>query len=89
MVEQAQQDRLQQTCKVCGRPDKFNFNVPDDVWELVVPEQFQNRVVCLSCFDDFAHSKLVAYAEYLESLLFVGIETSFTLAITSRDEANG
>jgi hypothetical protein len=23
---------LRQTCKACHRPDKFDFNVPDDVW---------------------------------------------------------
>ena len=31
-------DPQQQTCKVCGRPDKFNFHVPDAVWEWIVPE---------------------------------------------------
>ena len=35
-----------QKCKVCGRRDKFDFDVADDVWEAVVPERLQNCVVC-------------------------------------------
>ena len=37
----------QQTCKVCGQADKFNFHVPDKVWKTVVPPPYCERVVCL------------------------------------------
>jgi len=67
-----------QTCKVCGRPDKFNFQVPDDVWEAVIPPEYRNLVVCLGCFDDFASVRRVNYATRLtEPLLFVGDAATF------------
>jgi hypothetical protein len=61
-----------QTCKVCGYPDKFDFHVPDGVWQKVVPAEFHNRVVCLSCFDDFAHDRGVSYGSDLQTLFFAG-----------------
>jgi hypothetical protein len=50
-----------QTCKACGRPDKFDFTLPDEVWAAVVPPELVNRVVCLFCFDEFAQAKQVPY----------------------------
>jgi hypothetical protein len=37
---------MRQTCKTCGRPDYWNFDVPDDLWQQIVPENLRNRVVC-------------------------------------------
>ena len=65
-------DTQRQTCKVCGRPDKFDFTVPDDVWRRVVPPSFQNRVVCLYCFDDFAREAGESYADAISTLYFAG-----------------
>lgn len=67
----------QQRCKVCGYRDKFNFNIDDSVWEKVVPEKYHNRVVCLSCFDDFAKKKEVDYSTSLKELYFVGNKVVF------------
>jgi len=61
-----------QTCKACGRPDKFNFHVPDAVWRAVVPGGLDGRVVCLSCFDDLAAKRDVAYAASLSEIWFSG-----------------
>lgn len=72
-----------QTCKVCGRRDKFDFTVPDDIWEAVVPPTFQNRVVCLACFDAFAREKGISYAQFLHSLHFAGDKASFSFQVTS------
>jgi len=59
-------------CKACGRPDKFDFHVPDDIWKRVVPEKLQNSVVCLSCFDEFARLTGTDYDIYIEKLYFKG-----------------
>lgn len=67
----------QQTCKACGRPDKFDFHVPDEVWAAVVPEKYRNRVVCLYCFDDFAVEADVGYAPALQLLFFAGRRAVF------------
>lgn len=61
---------MRQTCKVCGRPDKFDFGVSDDDWSQVVPLPYRHLVVCLACFDLFA---MVAGHQYaLTRLCFVG-----------------
>ncbi len=74
-------DDVRQTCKVCGRPDKFNFNVPDEVWAAVVPLRYQNRVVCLACFDDFARERQVDYATCLSVLWFAGDAATFEFRV--------
>jgi len=74
----------QQTCKVCGRPDKFNFQVPDETWASVVPPKFHNSVVCLYCFDEFAGQKDIAYHPHLSKLYFAGRQATFTFNTKSR-----
>ena len=74
----------QQRCKVCGCRDKFDFHVPDFVWASVVPEKYQNRVVCLACFDDFAKKKEVDYSTHLKTLYFAGRKVSFQFCVTSK-----
>ena len=62
------------TCKVCGRIDKFNFDIPDNIWSKIVPKEYQNRVVCLSCFDEFAKLAEIDYSDYINTLYFAGEE---------------
>jgi hypothetical protein len=68
-----------QRCKACGRSDKFDFHVPDDLWSAVVPGDLVNRVVCLSCFDDFAAERGVEYARSLRAVFFAGDRAAFEL----------
>lgn len=70
-----------QTCKVCWRPDYFDFHVPDAVWVGVIPPPYQNRVVCLSCFDAFAHEKGVDYGPHIHTLYFAGDAACFRLKV--------
>jgi hypothetical protein len=66
-----------QTCKVCKCPDKFDFNVPDEVWSRVVPVEYQRGVVCLDCFDRFASEKQIDYSDSIEVLYFAGDKATF------------
>lgn len=68
---------LQQRCKVCGNRDKFDFHVSNEVWKAVVPEKYQNRVVCLACFDDFVEKKRIDKAIQLELICFAGRRIRF------------
>lgn len=61
-----------QKCSVCGCHEKFNFHVPDEIWEKVIPKKYRNRVICLSCFDNFAREKDVDYSESITDLIFAG-----------------
>lgn len=74
---------LQQTRKACGQPDKFDFNVPDEIWHAVVPTALQTRVVCLYCFDEFAREKNIDYAKSLNILYFAGRRASFEFRVAS------
>lgn len=75
---------LRQKCKVCGQSDGFNFNVSDDVWKNVVPKRFQNRVVCLRCFDEFAAQKGMDYTGAITQLSFAGVQASFDVITLSK-----
>ena len=76
-------DVQQQTCKVCGIADRFNFNVPDDVWSAIVPPEYRDRVVCLCCFDDFAVDRGVSYAAAVVELCFAGRKAALVLRPTA------
>lgn len=75
MVSSSVGDR--QTCKCCGHPHKFNFNVPDGIWAAIVPIELRGLVVCLECFDDFAREKGIDYSEAIDLLYFAGDQVSF------------
>jgi hypothetical protein len=77
------QGQQRQTCKVCGCPDKFDFHVPDGVWKSVVPVEYQNKVVCLDCFDHFALEKQVNYADSIDVLYFAGDRAVFKFQTVS------
>tara|TARA_R110002020_G_scaffold375738_1_gene586939 strand:+ start:97 stop:348 length:252 start_codon:yes stop_codon:yes gene_type:complete len=70
-------DLQRQTCKECGRKDKFNFQVDDAVWDAVVPPSLRNCVICLYCFDEMADRSGQRYHEALRSLFFAGDKASF------------
>ena len=76
-----------QTCKACGHRDKFDFHLPDDIWAAVVPAQFRSRVVCLSCFDGFAHEADIDYADCLKTLYFAGDQVVFKFRAVSATAA--
>jgi hypothetical protein len=78
-VKIAQQQ--QQTCRVCGQPDKLNFKVPDDIWRAAVPVSFHNNVVCLYCFDECARENNVDYAASLSALCFAGRSAAFEFSV--------
>ena len=66
-----------QHCHVCHCEDKFNFNVSDELWREIVPLEFQNKVVCLPCFDELAREKNKEYAHSIAVLYFAGRQASF------------
>lgn len=70
-------EAMRQTCKHCGCEDFFNYNVPDDLWQSVVPESLRKRVVCLKCFDRLAKQKDVSYAHAIDRVYFAGEKATF------------
>lgn len=76
-----QEEPQRQTCKACHCADKFNYRVPDRLWEQIVPRPLQDGVVCLDCFDSFASEKGIQYAEALESVYFAGEKAAMELRV--------
>ncbi len=74
---------MQQTCKMCGQPDKFDFQVPDELWREVVPKDYQSLAVCLYCFDEEAAAKGLDFAAALTELCFVGRSACLGFRISS------
>jgi hypothetical protein len=72
---------MRQTCKACGREDKFDFHVSDEVWNAVLPARLRNHVVCLGCFDDSARRRQVDYATCLRTLYFAGDRAVFEFRV--------
>jgi hypothetical protein len=72
-----------QQCSVCRCEEKFNFHVLDEVWKDAVPEQYQNRVVCLACFDDFARRYNVDYSDSINELYFAGDKATVKFEVAS------
>src|SRR5262245_42926335 len=75
-----------QKCSVCGCQEKFNVHVPDEIWEKAVPQNYRNRVVCLSCFDNFAREKDVDYSDSIRDLLFAGEKAAVRFEIKSSQD---
>ena len=75
-----------QQCSVCRCEEKFNFHVPDEIWKDAVPEQYQKRVVCLACFDDFARCNNVDYSNFINELYFAGDKASVKFEVTAAQD---
>jgi len=72
---------MNQRCKVCGCADKFDFQIKTETRKQVLPKEYHNRVVCLSCFDDFAKKKEIDYSTSLEALYFAGDKNGFDFKV--------
>ena len=48
-------------CKVCYQVNAIGFSVPDETWIAVVPPEFRNRILCLTCFARLADEKLIPW----------------------------
>jgi hypothetical protein len=74
------------TCKICGSEDKFDFNVRDEVWKQVVPSEYENKVVCLDCFDKLAFEKKIDYSDCIDVLYFTGDQATFKFRTVSAQD---
>ena len=50
-----------ETCKICFHANPIGFRVSDDVWRDVVPNEYLEKVVCISCFTRLADEKFIAW----------------------------
>ena len=58
-------------CKCCYKFNPVGYNMPDEIWNKVVPEEFRNKVLCLTCFDYFATENGVDWTKHIEEVYFV------------------
>jgi hypothetical protein len=69
-----------QSLRVRGSPE---LKVTDDLWTAIVPAEFQQRVVCLCCFDDFALARRIDYTAAVVELVFAGRKAALILRPTA------
>ena len=65
-------EELAQSCKVCGAVTSVEFAVTDDMWARIVPDEYWDLVVCVDCFDAFAHALGVDWRCGLRCMWFTG-----------------
>jgi len=82
-------NHMRQSCKVCGRRDYFAFDIPDDVWAEIVPEEHFCHAMCLTCFDDIANEAGKKYAASMRYLYFAGNAASFCFVPKSAIDLSG
>lgn len=70
-----------QSCKVCYKADGFDYAINNPTWKAVLPEEYHNSVVCLTCFDTFAAKKQIEYHPMV--LYFAGKKQSFSFQTTT------
>jgi len=48
-------------CKICYKVNPVGFDVPNIVWHEVIPHQYRQDIICLSCFIHLADEKLISW----------------------------
>jgi hypothetical protein len=76
------------SCKACGGVDCIDFQVSDEMWARVVPEPWQELMVCLACFDAWAAHRGIDYREDLARypLHFAGTRSGLELRVVLRQD---
>lgn len=64
--KQATSTATREICKMCYHPNAIGFQVPDSIWEVIVPTDKQTSVICLACFTRLGDEKLVKWDEDIE-----------------------
>ncbi len=78
-----------EVCKVCGQPNPFGYDLPDEIWLAIVPDEFhEGGIVCLGCLDWLAWRKGISYLPYLQELCYVGRDDAVTLHVIRIEAAN-
>lgn len=57
---------MRERCGMCHRVNPVQFHVPPDVWLASVPEEFEDKPLCILCFADLADERLVPWALEIE-----------------------
>lgn len=48
---------MTEICKRCSRSQRLAWSVSDALWNVVVPEQFIDWILCLECFAELADAR--------------------------------
>lgn len=67
------------TCSICGNVHKFDFEVPNEMWQEVIIERFQKSPVCLECFTTRADERLLKWDEFLKITFACSLATQIEI----------
>lgn len=48
-------------CQCCNRYSPVGFHVPNETWDLAVPNQFHESPLCIMCFATMADERLIEW----------------------------
>lgn len=72
-------DGLTLPCGECAVVPAFDYNVDDEVWNLVAPEVHRLSVICLPCLDRLVHDKGIDISLHLKQVQFTGVGKTVVL----------
>lgn len=50
-------------CQCCKRYSPVGFYVPNQIWDLAIPNEFHESPLCIMCFADMADERLVDWSK--------------------------
>lgn len=65
-------------CGICNKVSPIGFKVPDEIWEIAIPDYYRSSVMCINCFISFADERLI---EWDKDIKFypVSLRTHFSI----------
>ena len=63
-------DSLTVPCGICGHVPRFDYNVRNEAWRMLAPEEHRLGVICLPCLNKIAKEKSIKLADYLTEVFF-------------------
>jgi hypothetical protein len=58
-MSEEQRKPHREICALCHKVSRVGFWVPDELWKLAVHRQYQESIICLSCFTRLADERCV------------------------------
>ena len=66
-------DGLTLACAICGEHTNWDYEVSNELWKDVVPDEHQRGVICLDCLDKLAKQNGYFLGNHLIQVQYTGL----------------
>ena len=66
-------------CAICNKVHKFDFEVPNEMWEECIIERFRKSPVCLECFTTRADERLLKWDDVIKITIPCSLATQIEI----------